>query len=654
MTSPQVLVVEDERIVAKAIQNELRSMGYRVPVTAATAEEAVDRALETHPDVILMDIVLKGERDGVSAAEEVRSRLDIPVVFLTAYGDEETLRRAKASEPFGYLLKPYEEKELHTTIEMALYKHRVEKRLRDMNRWLDATLRSIADAVVATDARQYIRLMNAGAERMLGRAQAAVSGEDLTAMCRLVCEKNTAVLESTAKQSIRTGEPVDFPAGTCLQRPDARRIPVEGSVAPIHDDEGNFTGLVVVLRDATARQQVEKLQQQNAEHLRHAEKMEAIGRLAGGVAHEFNNLLTAILGNTSLVLSTMPRSDPSAHQVVQIETAALRAAEVVRQLFAFSGRGGAALGVVNLNDTVRQTVDAMRVALDKRIQLEVELANDLWPIHGDRAQLAEMLRNLCHNAQDAMAETGGALVLATSNVTQDKEQRHGPWRAPAGDYVKLSVSDTGRGMPAKLQEHIFEPFVTTKEPGQGNGLGLALVFGIVEEHHGWIECASEPGQGTRLAIYLPRYGQNVETPARPAVLPAQRGVATILLADDEPMIRDLATNILQRYGYQVLLAEDGLQAVEMYQRDKDHIDLVILDLAMPRLTGDDAFRRLVAIDPNVRVLLSSGYFPEDLAITETQVLGFINKPYRHEELLNSIRAALKHEREPGGAKPFVE
>jgi PAS domain S-box-containing protein len=538
---------------------------------------------------------------------------------------------------------------------MALYKHRIEKRLREMNRWLDATLRSITDAVVATDGRQYVRLLNPAAERLLGCPPPLAHGKDLSALCRLTCGANTTILETTAKQAIRDGQAVDLPTGTTLAGRNERTIPVEGSVAPIHDDEGNFTGLVVVLRDITARQQVEQLQRQNAEHLRHAEKMEAIGRLAGGVAHEFNNLLTAILGNTSLVLATMPRGDANAHQIVQIETAALRAAEVVRQLFAFSGRAGVTLEMVNLNDSIRQTAEVLRRSLDARIQLSLNLATDLWPIRGDRSQLGELLRNLCHNALDAMVENGGTLTLATANVTLDKERQHGPWRAPAGEYVQLSVSDTGRGMTQEVQERIFEPFFTTKEPGQGTGLGLALVFGIVEEHHGWIECASEPEHGTRLAIYLPRYGQNVEMPARPAAgVPTQRGVATILLADDEPMIRDLATNILQRYGYQVLLAEDGLQAVEIYQREKDHIDLVILDLAMPRLTGDDAFRRLIAIDPNVRVLLSSGYFPEDLSIAEGQVLGFINKPYRHEELLSTIRAALQHPRASAPEKPFVE
>jgi hypothetical protein len=622
MTSAQVLVVEDERIVAKSIQNELRSLGYRVPVTAATAEEAIDRAMETHPDVVLMDIVLKGERDGIAAAEEVRNRLDIPVIFLTAYGDEETLRRAKVTEPFGYLLKPYEEKELQTTIEMALYKHRLEKRLREMNSWLDATLRSISDAVLATDGRQYVRLMNPVAERLLDCCQEKAAGEDLTHVCRLEHAGHAGVLESAAKDAIRDGRAVPLPPETMLVGNQGQRVPVEGSIAPIHDDEGNFTGLVIVLRDITARKEMEALQTRNAEHQRHAEKMEAIGRLAGGVAHEFNNLLTAILGNTFLVLATMPRSDPNLHQVVQIETAALRAAEVVRQLFAFSGRATAALELMNLNDTVRQAGEVLRRTLDSRIRLEVSLAADLWSVRGDRAQLAEMLRNLVHNAQEAMAETGGTLTLATENVTLPEEQRHGPWRAPAGDYVRLRVADTGRSMPPEVQERLFEPFFTTKEPGQGTGLGLALVFGIVEEHHGWIECQSEPGQGTRLAVYLPRYGETVEIAAVPTIVPAaQRGLATILLADDEPMIRDLASNILQRYGYQVLLAEDGLQALEIYQQEKGRIDLVLLDLAMPRLSGDDTFRRLREIDPNVRVLLSSGYFPEDLTLTDPQVLG---------------------------------
>jgi two-component system, cell cycle sensor histidine kinase and response regulator CckA len=662
MTSAQVLVVEDERIVAKSIQSELRSMGYRVPVTAATAEEAIDRAMETHPDVVLMDIVLKGERDGIAAAEEVRTRLDIPVIFLTAYGDEETLRRAKAAEPFGYLLKPYEEKELQTTIEMALYKHRVEKQLREMNRWLDATLRSIRDAVLATDGRQYVRLINPAGERLLRCEQELVTGEDLMKVCPLTQGDNAEILETIAKQARATGQAVDFPAGTVLLSPAERRLPVEGSVAPINDDEGNFTGLVVVLHDISVRAEMDQLRQQNESHQRRAEKMDAISRLAGGVAHEFNNLLTAILGNTSLVLATMPRSDSNLHQVVQIETAALRAAEVVRQLFAFSGRSGAVLDIMSMNDAVQHAADPLRRTLDSRVRLEVKLAPDLWPVHGDRAQMGEMLRNLCQNAQEAMSD-GGTLTLETTNVSRQAEHRHGPWRAPAGDYVRLSVSDSGEGLTPEAQERLFEPFYTTRQSGAVSGLGMALVFGIVEEHDGWIECQSEVGHGTQFDIYLPRYGQNTErpaaapaptpTPAKASTMAAATKTATILLADDEPMIRDLTTNILQRYGYQVLLAEDGLQALEIYERERDRIDLVILDLTMPRLSGDDTCRRLLALDPKCQILLSSGYFPEDLTLIDPRVFGFLSKPYRHEELVSTVRAALE-QRKSSDTEPEID
>jgi len=641
MSTAQVLVVEDENIVAKAIQSELNGMGYYVSGIAASGEEAVQKAAETHPDVVLMDIMLKGQMDGIEAARHMRDQFDIPVVFLSAYEDEATLDRARASEPFGYLLKPYEERELHTTIEMALYKHRMERRLRESHEWLTATLRSIDDAVIATDGRLYVHFLNPGAEKLTGWRHALAAGEDLSEVCPLHTEAGARLLEEVAQRALRGGEAVLLPPDTVLRARDGHTTPIEGSVAPIHDDEGNSTGLVLVFRDISERRLIEKIRRQSEDYLRHAHKMEAVSRLAGGVAHDFNNLLTAVLGNTSLVLGNLPRTDPNIDFLVQVEAAALRAAELVKQLLGFSGRTSLWVEPVSVNDCVRNFQKTLPDIVPASVRVETRLVDNVWPVHGDPAQLGEVLVNLCFNARDAMPK-GGTLRLETENVVISEEYLRHCLQAQPGEHVRIRVQDTGCGIPAHLQSRVFEPFFSTKEPGQGAGLGLALVFGIVQQHHGWIDLASEVDQGTMIDIYLPRYWQKEALPVEPPPPPPKRSAAeTILLADDEPLIRNLARTILQRCGYQVLVADDGLQAVDLFRRDRQRIDLVILDLTMPRLSGEDALRQMIDIDPSVRVLFSSGYFAEHVTARGEHILGFLGKPYRQDELLRSVREALE-------------
>jgi CheY-like chemotaxis protein len=375
--------------------------------------------------------------------------------------------------------------------------------------------------------------------------------------------------------------------------------------------------------------------------------MEAIGQLAGGVAHDFNNLLTVILGNISLLLPRVDAADPDRELLLTAEQAALRAAELTRRLLGFSRRAMLRAEPINLNHCVEETVRILRHTIDPRIRVEVKLRPDLGTVKADSAQVNQVLMNLCLNARDAMAE-GGRLLLQTDHFVPDEEYLRMHLEARPGEYVRLRVRDSGYGIPPEIKPRIFEPFFTTKETGQGTGLGLAMVFGIVKQHRGWIDCESVVHEGTAFDIYLPRSARQEAgvpraAPAAPRAVPA--GKETVLLVDDEPMIRQLGTTILERHGYAVLLASDGLEALEVYQQHCGKIDLVILDLTMPRLSGRDTFKRLVEMDPGVRVLFSSGYSAEHVATAEfSQVLGFLNKPYRAEELADKLRASLDQAR----------
>ncbi len=645
----QILVVEDEGIVARSLRNELQCMGYDVPAIAASGAEAIEKAAGMHPDLVLMDISLKGDIDGIETARRIRQDRDIPIIYLSAYEDDAILGRAKTTEPFGYLLKPYEERELHTTIELALARHRMDQRVKETERWLAATLRCIHDAVLATDAEGRIRFLNPIAEHLTGWNERDAFGKPLSTVFATVHATTGLPLEDSAARALEEGVGIDLVDECLLRARDGRETPVEGNAAPIVDDADDFTGCVLVFRDVSERQQMEKLRRQSEEHLRHSQKMEAVSRLAGGVAHDFNNLLTAILGNTSLALANLPRHDPLLDLLVSVEAATLRAAELVKHLLGFSRRTSLWLEPTKLNDALREAVEVQRLSADPRVVIEARLGADLWPVRADRSQLGEVLTNLCLNALDAMPD-GGSLALETANIAVSDHYLRECLRAQPGEFVRLRVSDTGHGIPPEIQGRIFEPFFTTKEPGKGTGLGLALVYGIVEQHGGWIDLHSEPDEGSRFDVYLPRYWPEGVWPELPADTRTPHGAAeTVLLADDEAMIRELGKTILERCGYRVLLAEDGVQAVETFQRERQHIDLVILDLTMPRLSGPDAFQQLILLDPQVRVLFSSGYFAEDLgAQGDERVLGFLAKPYRSEDLIQMVRSGLDQVKEARG------
>jgi PAS domain S-box-containing protein len=406
---------------------------------------------------------------------------------------------------------------------------------------------------------------------------------------------------------------------------------------PLKDEQGQTVGVIGIFWDVTEQRNLEA-------QLRQAQKMDAIGHLAGGIAHDFNNLLTAIVSNIALTLGDLSATDPKREQLLAAESAVLRASELTNRLLGFSRKTVLRPQPANLHACVEETVRILRRTIDPRIGLEVQGPPDLWTVLADPGQMNQVLMNLCLNARDAMPE-GGRLLLQTENVVLSEDYARHHVEARAGEFVRLSVQDTGHGILPEIRSRIFEPFFTTKGPGQGTGLGLAMVFGIVKQHQGWINCYSEVNQGTRFAIYLPRHTEGEATPssADVAQLP-NGGTETILLADDEALIRSVGRIILQRYGYQVLLAADGQDAVELYQRQRERIDLVILDLTMPRLSGRDTFQQLFAIDPRVRVLFASGYSIEQMSEVENdRICGFVSKPYRPEELAQKVRMALDKE-----------
>jgi PAS domain S-box-containing protein len=421
---------------------------------------------------------------------------------------------------------------------------------------------------------------------------------------------------------------------TKMKRKDGTEIWVLLSRASLNGEDDS-AGSVIAALDITARKVLE-------ERLRQSQKMEAIGQLAGGVAHDFNNMLQAIIGYTDMVLFTLGPDDKNRDKLMEVSKAGQRAAALTRQLLAFSRRQVLQLGPLNLNQAIDDLLKMLRRLIGENIELVVIPNQEIWTVNADRGQMEQVLMNLCLNARDAMPE-GGHLAIETDNVRLDADHcAQQNWTKP-GRYVRLNVTDSGCGMDTETKSKIFEPFFTTKERGKGTGLGLATVYGIVRQHDGIINVYSEAGKGSRFSIYLPAVEQaDIEIDPAPEA-PAPGGHETILLAEDDERLRFLSLEILRRAGYRVLTAVDGEDALRMYHMHGRKIDLLFLDVMMPKKGGRIVYDEIRAVHSDIKCLFMSGY-SENAAHTSfilDQGLNYIQKPFRIDNLLRAVRGALE-------------
>jgi PAS domain S-box-containing protein len=457
---------------------------------------------------------------------------------------------------------------------------------------------------------------------------------------QLFPEERAGRFDREFRQVLQEGGAVE--SEEAWETPQGRRM-IRRMLTPVREEGNTPSGVLGICWDVTELRRLEM-------QLRQSSKMDAIGQLAGGIAHDFNNLLTVIIGNLDLALAT-PSSEEKRQEQLQLALqAAKRAAALTQRLLTFARNHQLDWRPVSLNPLVADVVEILRRTIDPRIRIETVCDPELWLVRSDPNQLHQVLMNLCLNARDAITPPG-VIRIETRRLPAGTRPRASGLQVVGGDLICLSVSDTGCGMSEEVQARIFEPFFTTKELGKGTGLGLAIVFAIVRQHGGWIECHSQVGQGTRFDIYLPRApvteestttSEEVESLTEDTPLPPARRSPMILVVDDEEMVRSLAKAALQAQGWQVLEAADGQQAVEIFLQNQKTIDVVLLDLTMPVLSGHETFRRLREIDPQVKVIFASGYAEEQLEETERQAMaGFIKKPYRPQEVVRIVKAVLK-------------
>ena len=408
---------------------------------------------------------------------------------------------------------------------------------------------------------------------------------------------------------------------------------------------GNEDCLIALTKDITEQKEILREKGLLEEQLKQAQKMEAIGTLAGGIAHDFNNLLQAINGYTQLLLMEKTEDDSEYKSLSEIYKSSNRASELVRQLLLFSRKGAAVRKPLELNHEVEDARKILERTIPKMVNIEVHTGGRLWSIMADPVQIEQILLNLGTNAADAMSE-GGRLVIETENITIDNDYCQNHLGAQPGNYVLLTVTDTGEGIDDETKEKVFEPFFTTKEFGKGTGLGLASVYGIVKSHGGYIMCYSEVGMGTTFKIYLPAMDEPKSEPEKRISDERPKGGSeTILLVDDESSIRDFASQVLLKFGYTPLTATSGEEALEIYVTRRNDIDLVVIDLGMPGMGGHKCVQQLLKINADIKVIIASGYSISGQVkdTLEAGAKGFVGKPYQIHELLGKVRDVLDGE-----------
>jgi PAS domain S-box-containing protein len=509
-------------------------------------------------------------------------------------------------------------------------RQRTEASIQQQRDWLEVALASLGEAVITTNRHLTVTFCNQAAENLTGLQAVDACGRPLTTILHLLDEPTrqpmTVPLEQVVQQDIVMG----LGEQTLLMRPDGYVRAIAGCATPIRDAQGLVQGLVLVVRDITAPKGVEA-------QLRQSQKLAAIGTLAGGIAHEFNNVLASIIGFTELTVDDVSPESRAWHNLQKILQAGLRAKQVVQQLLAFSRQSPPVRESVQLDQIIREALTLLRASLPSTITLQYYGKPGGGPILADPAQMHQVVMHLSANAADAMRQTGGRLEVSLDTMHVLAEAAAPPYLSP-GAYVRLRVRDTGCGMSPEVQERIFEPFFTTKDVGEGTGLGLATVHGIVSGHGGTITVSSRCGRGTTFTVYLPQR-ERAAAPTIPAPVPLLQEQGCALMIDDEAMLVQLGCTQLKRLGYEAVGCTDSRIALDTFRAAPTRFDFVITDSTMPGMTGMTLARELQRLRPNLPVILCSGSH-EDLDPERTAARGIaaiLPKPWTPQELARTIQ-----------------
>ena len=624
-----ILIVDDDEAMADNLEDILEDEGYRL-ITANTCADALARAKENNPHVALLDLKLPDDT-GINLLADLKfTNPDCVCALMTAFADVDSAITALEKGAFHYLQKPVRPIELinlleriFETIQIREDKRIAEERLKESERRFRTIFESAQDAIFLKDTSLKYTLVNPSMERLYDLKAGEFMGE--TDETLFGSEKGAQ--SRTIEERVLQGEIVEEELK--IERKGTKIF--HSIKVPLTGKTGKTSGICGFTRDITATKALEA-------QLLQAQKMEAIGTLAGGISHDFNNLLQAILGYSQMLLMEKTASSPETAKLREIEKAAQRATELTSQLLAFSRKVEIHPRPVNLNQVVRQVEKLLERTIPKMINIELRLTEPVLTVNADPGQVEQVLLNIGVNARDAMPD-GGRLIIETANIGPDAALRKLQLGDVADEYVRLSIADNGQGMSDEIREHIFEPFYTTKQPGKGTGLGLAMAYGIIHNHGGQILCESQAGKGTVFKIYLPA----IKMAAAKRIIPPEEqikkgGGETILVIDDEEFLRELAKDMLTKNGYQVITAGSGETGLSLYRKNSSEISLIILDLIMPGMGGKHCLKKILDFNPKANVVISSGYSMENPASDDVlqKARGFIQKPYNFRKMLKLL------------------
>ena len=689
-----ILVVDDEIIIIETLRRGLRSKGYQV-LAALSGQEAItilnnDKKI----DLVLTDYVMPG-MNGMELIRMVREKdAALPVIVMTAYGKKELVIDALRNRCDSFIEKPFTLKQLMHEIE-AVEQHTTNIKDRVCTPLLEDKLRRGNDFQRVVNAFLRFSLEEMNLNEILYRAiDLIVSIPWLSFESQggiFLMEEKSNRLKLIAKKHLneeiqKRCDRICMDQCLCGRVAKTGKLIFADSIDEHHDItydgmqphghycvpillRGKLLGVIVLyVPDGHRREKKEeeflcaiantlagvihhKKTEEDREMMRsqllHAQKMEAVGTLAGGIAHDFNNLIQVMQGFVQLLLFDKNEKSEEYEELKQIEKAARKAGDLTQQILTFSRKMGSSPRPLNLNYEIRQAKKLLQRTLPKMIKIDLRLKKNLRPINADPSELNQILMNLAVNARDALADKG-ALIIETDRVIIDHQYDEAHPEVRLGEYILLTVTDTGHGMDKETLKYIFDPFYTTKEVGKGTGLGLSMVYGIVKSYKGYITCHSEIGVGTSFKIHLPVINEPIELEEAVKVETAKGGKGTILLVDDEKSLRNLGKQILNKFGYQVLTASNGSEALEIIQKTQKtegilFPNLVILDLIMPGMGGKACLRQILKIDPRAKVLIASGYAIKGQAqdALEAGAKGFVSKPYSIEQMLTLVQKVLE-------------
>ncbi|NMG07445.1 response regulator [Brasilonema sp. UFV-L1] len=627
-----ILIVDDTPTNLEVLFDFLAASGFSVLV-AEDGESALARSEYAPPDLILLDILMPG-MDGFETCSRLKANQltkDIPIIFMTALS--ETVDKVKGLNlgAVDYITKPLQHEEVLARIELHLRLQNLTKTLQKQNQQIReqaALLEITTDAILVKDLDNQIRFWNKGAEDLYGWKAIEAIGKNVNQL--LYSVETEFQLQNLEESLALSGS---WQGELHQVTKEGKEIIVASRWTLMRDEDGQAKSILTVNTDITEKKQLE------AQFLR-AQRLESIGTLAGGIAHDLNNILTPILTAAQLLQLKLPNIDQRSQQMFStIETNAKRGAALVKQVLQFTrGVEGKKRTIVQVNHLFSEIEQIVQETFPKSIEFSINIKSDLWAIVGDATHLHQVLMNLVVNARDALPD-GGTLKISAKNVFIDEHYARMNLEANLGPYIMISVTDTGIGMSPEVVDRIFEPFFTTKEFGKGTGLGLSTVRGIITSHGGFVNVSSHVGRGTEFKVFLPA----VEATATPLVenleLPKGNG-ELVLVIDDEAPILETTKISLETYNYKVLTASDGIEALALYAQYKDKISIVLVDMMMPSMDGALTIRALQKMNPHVLIIGVSGLVAGDKLIETARVKAFLSKPYTTKELLQTLHSLL--------------